>query len=363
MGEFAAMRFTAGRPVRLGGPVLAGILGLAVALHAMTLDSARADESGRPGLDPNQAPPAPPWTSEFEREHPLTGRIWRPSSGRFIPPSALITALARADFVLLGEKHDNADHHRLQAWIVRALVGRGRRLAVAFEMFTADQAPLIAAYLANNPKTAAGLGRAVNWSKTGWPDWSLYEPLAQATLDSGLPVVAANLARPLVEKIGKGGLQALAPSLVARLGLDRALEPEIDAAMAKEIFDTHCGLLPRNRVGPFVEIQRARDAHMARVIADASVAGLDGAVLITGAGHARRDRGVPMHLARMAPEKKVAALALIEAVKEIAPASRYAESFGADDLPFDFVWFTARHDLADPCEKFFKELQKLKKKS
>lgn len=341
----------------LGGPALVGILGLGLVVCAAAADSGRSGLSGTP------APPAPPWRSEFEREHPLTGRIWRPSSGRFIPPSALITALARADFVLLGEKHDNADHHRLQAWIVRALIERGRRPAVAFEMFTADQAPLIAGHLANHPKAAAGIGRAVNWPKTGWPDWSLYEPLAQAALDAGLPVVAANLPSPLVEKIKKGGLQALAPAFVARLGLEGALEAEIEAAMAREIFDTHCGLLPRNRVGPFVEIQRARDAHMARAIVEASAGELDGAVLITGAGHARRDRGVPMHLARMAPEKSVAALALIEAVNEKSAAARYAESFGADNLPFDFVWFTARHDLADPCEKFSKELQELKKKS
>lgn len=360
---FIAMRSAAGCLANRGGAGLAGILVLGLALYAMTLDPAGADGSGRPGLEPGARPPAPPWTSKFERDHPLSGRIWRPSSGRFIAPSALIAALANADFVLLGEKHDNADHHRLQAWIVRALVGRGRRLAVAFEMFAADQAPLIAAHLASNPKVAAGIGRAVNWSKSGWPDWSLYEPMAQAALDSGLPVTAANLSRRLVEKIGKGGLEALAPAFVARLGLERALEPAIEAAMAREIFDAHCGVLPRDKVGPFVEIQRARDAHMARMIADASAAGLDGAVLITGAGHARRDRGVPLHMVRMAPGKRVAALALIEVVSEKAAAPLYAESYGADTLPFDFVWFTARHELTDPCEKFFKELQKLKKKS
>ena len=32
--------------------------------------------------------------------------------------------LARAEFVLLGEKHDNPDHHRLQAEVLRGLTDR-----------------------------------------------------------------------------------------------------------------------------------------------------------------------------------------------------------------------------------------------
>ena len=47
---------------------------------------------------------------------------------------------AARDFVLLGEKHDNPDHHRLQAWMIDALVARGRRPAIAMEMLDAEQA-------------------------------------------------------------------------------------------------------------------------------------------------------------------------------------------------------------------------------
>ncbi|MGZ9157183.1 MAG: ChaN family lipoprotein [Candidatus Binatia bacterium] len=33
--------------------------------------------------------------------------------------------LARAEFVLLGEKHDNPDHHWLQAEVLRGLIAAG----------------------------------------------------------------------------------------------------------------------------------------------------------------------------------------------------------------------------------------------
>jgi uncharacterized iron-regulated protein len=51
--------------------------------------------------------------------------------------------------------------------------------------------------------------------------------------------------------------------------------------------------------------QRARDAHIAAAMRDA---GGDGAVLIAGAGHARRDMGVP----RLLPDADVISLAFIE---------------------------------------------------
>ena len=133
--------------------------------------------------------------------------------------------------------------------------------------------------------------------------------------------------------------------------------------MATEIVDAHCGMLAPERTGRFVDIQRARDAHLARSLADAAAGGPGGAVLITGGGHARADRGVPMHLAWMAPGRTVAALAMIEVTAAENAPGPYARRYGAKRLPFDFVWFTARHDIRDPCEKFREQMQKLKKKS
>ena len=62
------------------------------------------------------------WKSTFGRNHPLTGRIWDVSSAGFIDRQNLFIRLARADFVLLGERHDNPDHHLLQAEVLRSLI-------------------------------------------------------------------------------------------------------------------------------------------------------------------------------------------------------------------------------------------------
>src|SRR5206468_45426 len=84
----------------------------------------------------------------------------------------------------LGERHDNPEHHTLQARLLGGMIAAGRRPAVGFEMLSTDDATAIARYLARSPKDASGLGEAVSWNRSGWPDWRLYEPIAQWALDA-----------------------------------------------------------------------------------------------------------------------------------------------------------------------------------
>jgi hypothetical protein len=140
------------------------------------------------------------------------------------------------------------------------------------------------------------------------------------------------------------------PALAARLGLDRPLSPERQAPMATEIRDAHCGQIPEGMVEGMVAAQRARDAQMARSLAEAATA--DGGLLIAGAGHVRTDRGVPVDLAAVAPGARVLSVAFVEVRDDRRDPGTYAERFGAATLPFDFVWFTPRVDDRDPCERF-----------
>lgn len=299
------------------------------------------------------------WESPVSREHPLVGRIWDVKGGAFVDERTLSGRLAASRFVLLGERHDNPDHHVLQAQLVRALIAAGRRPAVGFEMFSTDDAPAIARYLAGSPKNAAGLGDAVNWKRTGWPEWRFYQPIAQAALDAGLPIATTNLSRAATDALRKNGLAGLGPTIVTQLKLDAGPSPATRAAMAKEIRESHCGHAPEGALDRMVDIQWARDARMAEALARAG--GRDGAVLIAGAGHGHRDRGVPAHLARHAPGTSVASVALLEVEATATAPAEYAARWDGGSLPFDYVWFTPRIDDVDPCEKFKKSLERLRK--
>jgi uncharacterized iron-regulated protein len=291
--------------------------------------------------------PVVPWEARLGREHPLTGRIWDIDARGFIDRGTIAARLAPATFVLLGERHDNPDHHRLQAWVVRGLIAAGRRPAVAFEMFETTDAPAIARHLAAHPRDAAGLAAVVNWERSGWPPWSMYEPIAAAALEVGLPIVAANLPRASARALVRHGVDALAPAEAARLGLDRPLPPAVQAAMLAEMREAHCGRVPAALLDGMVLAQRARDAHMAERLAEAGRT--DGAVLVAGAGHVRRDRGVPPRLAARVPGARIAAVGFVEVDDGRDEPGAYAPRFSAGELPFDYVWFTPRIESEPRC--------------
>ena len=140
-------------------------------------------------------------------------------------------------------------------------------------------------------------------------------------------------------------MTALDPAAIARLGFDRPLPDDVRQRIATDIRDGHCGQLPEHAVESFVAIQRARDAHMAAAMREV---GGDGAILIAGVGHVRRDVGVP----RALPEGDVASLALLEVrVDMTAPPA----------LAVDYVWLTPRVDDRDPCERFRRDLERLRR--
>ena len=299
-----------------------------------------------------------PWRHRIGTDHPLTGRIWDVGAERFITESALKERLVAADFVMLGEKHDNADHHRLQARLLRAMTEAGRRPVLGFEMLTSRQAPALRSHLAERPRDASRLGTAVGWQMSGWPEWAHYQAIAQVALDYDLTIAAPGLSRELVRRLGTEGLQALEPDQVSRLELDAPLERALEAAMTEELRIAHCDELPQSLLPLMVRIQRARDGVMAdNLVAAAAQAGADGGALITGAGHARRDRGVPAFIARLRPGATQASLAFLEVEAERPAPGAYAELYGTDRLPFDAVWFTPRVDDRDPCEQLRKKAQ------
>lgn len=307
--------------------------------------------------------PGPPWVSQGLREHPLSGRIWRTSDGRFVDAAQVVADLRSASFVLLGEKHDNADHHRIQAWLVDSMVARGRRPALAFEMLTTDRNEALASYLANEDADAAGLGEAVGWGETSWPDWALYQPIAQSALDSGAPILAAGLPRHTARAIAKKGVLALGAERVGALGLDHPMPPQRAAMLRAEIIESHCDQLPESMIDPMATVMTTQDALMAHtLVMGEEMAGRDGAVLIAGSGHVRADRGVPWHLRRMAPGRPVTSIGLIEVEAGKTEPAAYAATFGSGGLPFDFVWFTPRTDDRDPCETYADQLERAKRR-
>jgi uncharacterized iron-regulated protein len=294
-----------------------------------------------------QVASVPQWRSPLHTDHPLVGKLWDVERGRMVEEAELRGALTGGRYVLLGEQHDNPDHHLLQAALVCAVAEGGRRPVLAFEMLDVAQQPQVDEALARAPRDADALALAVDWAHSGWPDWSLYRPVFAAGLERGLPVVGANLPRTQVRALVMKGSEALDAGLRARLGLDTPLPEDVAQAMREEMRESHCGHLPENMMEPMVLAQRARDAHMAERMLATDTGG--GAILIAGAGHARSDRGVPTYLTKQAADRRVLSVGFVEVAPDVREPQGYAAFFGAGRLPFDYVWFTPAARREDPC--------------
>ncbi|WP_428262016.1 ChaN family lipoprotein [Haliangium sp.] len=317
-----------------------------------------------PSSSPPQAPApdtapdtmAETWQSPLSQEHPLVGRVWHVAEARFATPAEVTGAAAKARFVLLGESHDNPDHHRLQAEIIDAVAAAavGRSPAVVFEMIDHERQDAVDEQLRSAPGDADALAEAIEWDASGWPPWPLYRPVFAATLARSLRVIAANLPRAAAMELARGQRE-LPPELVATYGLDAPLPDDLHQALLDELFESHCGLMPREALASLMIVQRARDALMADGLA--RHADPDGAILVAGSGHVRTDRAVPWYLGRagVASAEEILAIGFREVADELTEPTAYGDD-GA--LPFDYVWFTPRANDIDHCKELEERMRK-----
>ncbi len=256
---------------------------------------------------------------------------------------------------MLGEIHDNPDHHRLQARLIDALVKKGRRPAVVFEMVPPNLQAELDRYVSEGVSAASGLGKALRWEERGWPDWAIYQPIAEAALSAALPLKAGALGADVQKALAKGEPSPVYEQTMKNLDLARPQKPEAAEAEAQEIKEGHCNLLPDAAVDRMMAMQRALDASLAKAMVSAGAG--DGAVLIAGAGHVRNDWAVSHLIRQNAPNSTVVSVAFIEVDPQRTMPREYMKTVPGLEKPFDFIYFTPSADLTDHCAEFENHLK------
>ncbi|OGS01085.1 MAG: hypothetical protein A2V88_08980 [Elusimicrobia bacterium RBG_16_66_12] len=315
----------------------------------MSTDLSGAYENARGALAAASLP------KDKNMPHPLLGRIWDAAAKKFIDEGELMRRLGKARFILLGEIHDNSDHHALQARIVRGLAAAGARCSVSFEMLPVDIGPRISARALGRPVSLQDLEGAWRDANEGdtYFSWSAYRPVVEAAVESGFGVLPANPAKADTRLLHEKGWSALNADFVARYLLDRPLPESVLAEKRREVVAGHCGYDPGEAyANAAINVQRARDASMAE-----SLASSERGVLIAGVGHTRSDSGVPAYLALRFPEEKTISIAFTELASGFEDPATYVRE------PQDYVWFTLPWKRQDPCVEFRKQLERMKKRS
>lgn len=252
----------------------------------------------------------------------------------------LLQTLKDADIILIGETHDHPQHHQIQAHLIRQLKPR----SVAFEMLNASQAEVASTLFKHSTET---WDQKLEWSKRGWPDFTLYQPVFEATRDVEAQVIATHPDRSTLQPLMLG--QALPDLLIQTLKLDQELPDEARKELEDEIIRSHCGHAPQAMIEPMVQAQRLKDAWMARTL----LAAPKPVVMIVGRGHTQVKRGIPWALEQLASPSSTPKWVVVALRSDAQAKDQFEGSVK--------VIKTKPHREDDPCERFKEQLKKMGK--
>jgi uncharacterized iron-regulated protein len=237
-----------------------------------------------------------------------------PADGVPVAPEAVLGRASQNAVVLLGEVHDNPDHHRWQLQTMAALHARVENMALGFEMFPRRVQPVLDRWVAGD-FDEAGFLEAVGWNQVWGFDAGLYMPLFHFARMNRLPMVALNVERALIDAVGEAGWDAVPHE--EREGVGDPAAPEqayVDNLI--EVYREHQAMRGHHMtdeaedLGDPAEIdiddpgfQRFMDAQLTwdRAMAEA-LAGVGDKILVIGViggGHLEGGHGVPHQLAAL----------------------------------------------------------------
>ena len=260
-------------------------------------------------------------------------RILDTRDGREVSRAELVESLRNQNFILLGELHDNPQHHQARAEIVEQLAS-GRPTVVAEHLEVGKT-------LVASGNLEADLAKA-GFDARGW-EWPLHRPLFQKIVDLGLPLLGGNLPPEQARKAVRDGPSALPAPLAARIAR-HPLSPEAEQALDRDLEQGHCGHMPAKWLPGMRLAQRARDAAMLAALENAPGRP---AILVAGNGHVRKDYGIP---SLMGTSSHVS-VGFIESPVPDATQHRM----------YDYVWVTDPAQREDRCAQMaqgFKDSEK-----
>ncbi len=255
------------------------------------------------------------------------------------PDSDTIKGWGQADYILLGEVHDNAKGHALRLEWIKELI-KEKKFALALEQLNANnqstldgqEKRLFSEHSPYSDKQLRALAVAGGFTFKGW-HWPFYAPLFNLALTQQLPLIATNLDEHQMMRImmGQEGLIGLPPNWTENMTQD----------MQNRVEKGHCNMLPQEMLSPMAEAQISRDQAVAKALVEARHTTHLPVILLAGNGHLRNDLAVPFWLREFDPQAKVLTIAVMEAGNE--------DNEPAQD--FNGVYFVDAQDRKDPCEE------------
>lgn len=296
------------------------------------------------------------WQSPLLVDHQLVGKVWDSNKQVWLSGERLALELQQYDYVLLGENHDNPDHHLLQAKLISDLAIAGKKPTVVMEMLAVNS-------WQGQPKNwtkVQSLQQIASQQNLGW-SWEIYTPILEVIVQHNLNLIAGNieskeLHAKLMVKINEAD-EISTQELIT----EYRITPNAMKALEHSIVESHCGHANADMIQFMTQAQLRRDHVITTALLEQNKPEDKPVVLIAGAGHVRNDYAISAQLLNRHRILSFISIAFIEVQSDLKSPQEYLPKDDAGNLNkvFDILYFTARNTKDDPCVKFRKQLKNM----
>ncbi len=245
-------------------------------------------------------------------------RVFDSRTKKFTDFEMMLSDLARADVVFVGEQHDDRNTHRLEVAVLEGLMRRRGQLTVSLEMFERDAQQPLSDYLVGALNEEDFLKQSRPWPRYATD----YRPIVELARAHGWPVIAANVPRRLANQVSKEGLATLEQLSAADRGyVAQAIECPSDEYRERFVATISRHPMPgMDKMGAseldamherFYQAQCVKDETMAEAIASASGPGHQLIVHYNGAFHSDYTLGTAARVKRRLKGARVAVVTMI----------------------------------------------------
>jgi uncharacterized iron-regulated protein len=247
-------------------------------------------------------------------------RVYDSHHKRWTDFESMAADLAKMDVIFVGEQHNDASTHRMEAALLDAVARRRGNIVVSLEMFERDVQPVLDDYLAGKIDEATFLK-----TSRPWPNYATdYRPLVEFAKARGYRVLAANIPRKMASAASMKGLEA-----VSGLTDSTRRWAAAEFSCPKDDYFTRFGAsMKEHPMGPgpaptademtqmtekFYQAQCAKDETMAESIAWAKKSTPNPPLVIhyNGSFHSDFTEGTALRTKRRLPDAKVAVVSAI----------------------------------------------------
>lgn len=243
----------------------------------------------------------------------------------------LIEQVSDRRVIFVGESHDRYEHHLNQLAVIEQQHARHPVLGIGLEFFQQPFQPVLDDYIAGKIDEAEFIRRSEYFERWRF-DYRLYRPIFRYAREHGIPLIALNIEKEIIDQVREGGMESLDEAQRARLPKQIDRDKPGYRERLEEIFKHH----PQTQSSDFdrfLDIQLLWDEGMAERAAEWLKAHPEGhMVVLAGVGHLVYGIGIPDRLKRRIP---VSSAIVINAV----PGSKIDPDMG------DFLVMTKSQEL------------------